>query len=149
MAPAISETTSASDIQRQMREVRAELREDVQELVVNAQDMADWTIYVRAYPWLCVGAALAAGFLVVPSRPVVVKPDAEGLIELAKRNKLVVKMEEQPQATKRGGGLMSQLLTMALGVLMQGGLKVVSSQLDQVMRGAGHHGNGRPGVHAP
>jgi hypothetical protein len=148
MAPAIAETNSASEVQRQMREVRAELREDVQELVVNAQDMADWTIYVRAYPWLCVGAALAAGFLVVPSRPVVVKPDAEGLIELAKRNKLVVKMEEQPQA-KKSGGLMSQLLTMALGVLMQGGMKVVSNQLGQVMGGAGHQGNGRPGVHAP
>jgi hypothetical protein len=148
MAPAIAETNSASEVQRQMREVRAELREDVQELVVNAQDMADWTIYVRAYPWLCVGAALAAGFLIVPSRPVVVKPDAEGLIELAKRNKLVVKMEEQPQA-KKSGGLMSQLLTMALGVLMQGGMKVVSNQLGQVMGGAGHQGNGRPGVHAP
>jgi hypothetical protein len=148
MAPAIAKTNSASEVQRQMREVRAELREDVQELVVNAQDMADWTIYVRAYPWLCVGAALAAGFLIVPSRPVVVKPDAEGLIELAKRNKLVVKMEEQPQA-KKSGGLMSQLLTMALGVLMQGGMKVVSNQLGQVMGGAGHQGNGRPGVHAP
>jgi hypothetical protein len=61
---------------------------------------------------------------------------------------LVVKMEEQPQA-KKSGGLMSQLLTMALGVLMQGGMKVVSNQLGQVMGGAGHQGNGRPGVHAP
>src|SRR5262245_22071352 len=149
MAPAITDTNSADDIQRQMREVRAELREDVQELVVNAQDMADWTIYVRAYPWLCVGAALAAGFIAVPSRQVVVRPDAEGLIELAKRNKLVVKMEEQPQA-KKSGGLMAQLLSMALGVLMQGGMKVVQDQISQAMRGGDHQqGNGRPGVHAP
>ena len=101
--------------------------------------MADWTIYVRAYPWLCLGAALAAGFFIVPSRPVVVRPDAEGLIELAKRNKLVVKMEEQPQAKKRGG-LMSQLLTMAVGVLLQGGMKVVSNQLGEVMKSASHEG---------
>jgi hypothetical protein len=131
-----------------MREVRQELREDVQDLVCNAQDMADWTIYVRAYPWLCVGAALAAGFLIVPQRPVTIRPDAEGLIELAKRNKLVVKMEETPPPAKKRGGLLSQLVSLALATLLQGGMKVVSSQLSQAMDAATKpHPNGRPGVH--
>ena len=40
-----------------------ELREDVQDLVVSAHKMADLANYVKAYPWLCVGAALAAGYL--------------------------------------------------------------------------------------
>ena len=51
------------EILRQMREVRAELRDDVQELVGSAREMADWTTYVRAYPWLCAGAAFALGAL--------------------------------------------------------------------------------------
>jgi hypothetical protein len=129
-----------------MRELRHELREDVQEIVVSAHQMGDWTVYVRAYPWLCVGVALAAGYLVVPQRPVIVKPDADGLIELARRNKLVVKMEETPPQKKRGG-LMAQLLSVAAAALLQGGLKIASSQLSQAMSGMAHHSNGRPGVH--
>ena len=90
MAHVMTPTNDADEVQRQMREVRAELRDDVKELVVSAHEMTDWKRYVRAYPWLCVGGALAAGFLIIPQRSVIVRPDAEGLIELAKRNKLVV-----------------------------------------------------------
>jgi hypothetical protein len=147
MAQTLSPTSEAGEVQRQMREVRQELREDVQEIVVNAHQMSDWTIYVRAYPWLCVGAAVAAGFLLVPQRSVVVKPDAEGLIELAKRHKLVVNMHETPPPKKRGG-LLAQLLNLAAATLLQGGMKVVSSQLTQAMGAATEpRHNGRPGVH--
>src|SRR5437762_6297131 len=124
MAQILSASSKADEAQRQMREVRQELREDVQEIVVGAHKIGDWTVYVRAYPWLCVGAAVAAGFMLVPQRSVIVKPDAEGLIELARRNKLVVKMEETPQKQKRGG-LLAQLLSMAAATLLQGGLKAV------------------------
>ena len=145
MAQTPQSPSQADEIQREMREVRAELRDDVQELVVNANQMTDWTIYVRAYPWLCVGAALAAGFFIVPSRSVIVKPDAEGLMELARRNKLVVKMQETPPQQKRGG-LMAQLVSMAAAALLQGGLKVASSQITQAFSNPAHS-NGQPGVH--
>jgi len=147
MAQAQTTPSQAEDVQREMREVRQELREDVQELVVNAHQMGDWTVYVRAYPWLCVGAAMAAGFFLVPQRSVIVKPDAEGLIELARRNKLVVKMEQTPPQKKKGG-LLAQLVSVAAAALMQGGMKVITSQLSQAMGGASPpHPNGRPGVH--
>jgi hypothetical protein len=137
----------ADEIQRQMRGVRAELREDVQDLVVSANRIGDWACYVRAYPWLCVGGALAAGFLLVPQRAVIVRPDAEGLIELAKRNKLVVKMDQTAPTPKKRGGLFAELVSLAAGTLLQGGLKIVSQQLTQAV-GAAHrpHANGRPGV---
>jgi len=77
---------NADEVQRQMREIRAELREDVNDVVESANKMADLSIYVSAYPWLCVGAALAAGYLVVPQRAVIMRPDAEAMIELAKKN---------------------------------------------------------------
>jgi hypothetical protein len=145
MSPSFPPTTDAETIQRQMREVRAELREDVQELVVSARDMADWTNYVKAYPWLCVGGALALGFLIVPQRSVVIKPDAEGMIELAKRHKLVVKMEDQPKSKKRAS-LMGQLLGMAASMVLQRGAAVMTDQMSQmfqregVARHNGHHG---------
>jgi hypothetical protein len=142
-------TTEADELQRQMRAVRQELRDDVQELVVSAHQMGEWKRYVRAYPWLCVGGALAAGFLLVPQRSVIVRPDAEGLIELAKRNKLVVKMEETPPPQKKGGGLLAQLVSLAAASLLQGGLKIASQQLTHAMSSAASHaqGNGHAGVH--
>jgi len=147
MTQPVSTPSPAEEIRCAMRDVRQELREDVQEIVVSAHQMGDWKVYVRAYPWLCVGAALAAGYLIVPQRAVIVKPDADGLIELARRNKLVVKMEETPPQKKQGG-LMAQLFSVAAATLLQAGLKVVSSQISQAMNAASHvQSNGRPGVH--
>ena len=134
------------ELQRQMRQVRAELRDDVQDLVVSAREMADWTKYVRAYPWLCAGAALAIGFILVPQRSHIIRPDADGLIELAKRHKLVVKMDGDQKKPRRG--LFAELLGVAAGALLQGGLKILSQQLTQGVASAGHApSNGRHGVH--
>jgi hypothetical protein len=54
-------------IRQRMEEVRCDLDEDVQEIVEGARGMGEWRTYVRAYPWVCMGAALAAGYLIVPS----------------------------------------------------------------------------------
>jgi len=137
----------ADAIQRQMRSVREDMRQDVRELVVSAREMTDWTVYVKAYPWLCMGAALAVGFIIVPSRSVIIKPDAEGLIELAKRHKLVVQMHESPPPPKKRGGLLAELLGLATGTLLQTGLKLVTSQISQGFRSDGQaHRNGHSGV---
>src|SRR5437868_6661812 len=118
MAQLFGATSEADQIQNQMRELRAELRDDVQDMVVSAHKMADIANYVRAYPWLCVGAALAAGYLIVPQRAVILRPDAEALVELAKKHKLVVKTNEGP-APKKRGGLLAQLLSLAAATLLQ------------------------------
>jgi hypothetical protein len=128
--------SEADAIQQCMREVRAELREDVQEIVVNARDMTDWTTYVRAYPWLCLGAAAAAGYLLIPQRSQIIKPDAEGLIELARRNKLVVKMDEA--GPKKRQGFLSGLIGMAASTILQGGLAVATKQLSEALDAYAH-----------
>ena len=149
MAQALGATSDAEQIQKQMRELRADLREDVQDVVVSAHKMADIANYVRAYPWLCVGAAVAAGFLIVPQRTTILKPDAEALIELARKHKLVVKTDEGTQQKKRGG-LLAQLLSLAAATLLQGGLKVATNQLTDAFSSNGHpRSNGRPGGVAP
>ena len=123
-------TSEVEEIQRCMREVRAELREDVQEFVVSAREMTDWTIYVRAYPWLCVGAAAAVGFLLIPGRSQIIKPDADGLMELARRNKLVVKLDGEP---RKKPGFVTGLLGLAASTLLQTGLAVGTKQLSQAL----------------
>jgi len=138
----------ADEVQRQMREIRAELRDDVQELVVSANKMADWTQYVTAYPWLCVGAALAAGYLIVPQRAVVMRPDAEAMVELAKKHKLFVNTTDG-KLPRRRGGLFGDLLGMAAATLLQGGLKIVTTQLAQSFAPPPAPSNGRPGGVTP
>jgi hypothetical protein len=149
MAGPLGGRSEADDIQSQMRELRAELRDDVQDVVTSAHRLADIGNYVRAYPWLCVGAALAAGFLIVPQRATIIRPDAEALIELAKKHKLVVKTDESSPKKKRVG-LLGQLLSLAAATLLQGGLKMATQQLTDAFAHNGHaHSNGRAGGVAP
>jgi hypothetical protein len=147
MAQAITGASEADDIQRQMRDIRAELRDDVKDLISSAHDMRDWTRYVRAYPWLCVGLAAAAGYVLVPTRPLVVHPDPDSLFKLAKEHKLVMKPEDGP-VEKRKGGLVSKLLSVAMAAALNGGMRLVTQQLTEAVAHASkQHSNGRPGVH--
>jgi hypothetical protein len=140
---------TAEALQRQMQQVRAEMREDVQVMVAKAREMTDWTWYVRNYPWVCIGAAAAIGYLIVPSRtPPPIKPDAKDLLELAKQQKIVVKVDE-PRARPT---LLATLLRTAAGSLLQGGLAIVTHQIDQALkqqaaRTVSPNGNGRGPQH--
>ncbi len=147
MASSTTGPTEAEEIQRQMRAVRAELRDDVTDLVKSAHRMGDWASYVRAYPWLCVGAAAAAGYFLVPTRPLIIHPDPESLIRLAKKHDLVMKPEDEKK-TKKKGGLVAQLISLAAAAALQGGLKIASQQITQAMSaGSRTSSNGRAGVH--
>lgn len=124
-------TSDADDIARQMRDVRTELREDVQEIVDNARVMTDWQHYVRSYPWLCLGAAAAVGYLLVPPRVQVIKPDPQLLAELVKQHQVQVKAKVQPQP---GPTLMGRLVNMGAGMALQGAMAVASHGLNQFLQ---------------
>jgi hypothetical protein len=123
----IAKSETAEDIQSQMRQVRRELGEDVQEIVDNARILADWKHYVRTYPWICVGVALAAGYFIVPSRPQLIRPDAKTLAEWAKNQKLIVEPVSQarPKPTLTG-----RLGSLAASALLQGGMAVLRQYLN-------------------
>jgi hypothetical protein len=124
-------SSEADKLQQAMREVRAEIRHDVQELVASAREMADWTSYVRAYPWPFMGAALVLGYLVVPQRARIIRPDVDDLAELAGKDKLVVKVDET--ARKQGRSIFAGLLETAASSLLQGGVAVLTKQLSQAL----------------
>lgn len=135
-------TPSADEIQRQMRDVRAELREDVQEIVDNAKVMTEWQYYVRRYPWLCLGAAAALGYLIVPPRIHVVKPDPKALADLVRQRQVAVKAEVSPRPAP---GLLGGLVNMAAGAALQGVLAIASAQLHQFLQGLSTSGTGARG----
>ena len=56
------------DLQSRMEELRRDLGRNVEETVENARVMLDWRHYVASHPWLCMTAAAAVGFLLVPRR---------------------------------------------------------------------------------
>jgi hypothetical protein len=115
-------TMPADEIQRQMRRVRAELGDDVQGLVDSAQVATDWHSYVRAYPWLAVGAAAAVGYLIIPSRPRIAAPDAGTLREIVQSVAGAGKAASQPS-------LVSMVARMAAGALLQGAVGILKQQL--------------------
>lgn len=147
MTQTLPNTSEADEIQQQMRGVRAELRANVKDLMNSAQDMADWTRYVRSYPWLCVAAAAAAGYLIVPSRSLIIQPDAESLAKLAKEHRLFLNPAEGP-AQKKKGGFISQLISVAAAAALQGGLRIASQQMQEAFNtGRKAHSNGQAGAH--
>src|SRR5687767_11740821 len=84
-----------------MNEVRCDLDEDVQEIVEGARGMGKWRYYVRTYPWVCLGAALAAGYLIVPRRQSGMRPDAQTLAELANQSRLFAASHLPAKGTTR------------------------------------------------
>jgi hypothetical protein len=68
VANVTNESVETQAILQRMADVRYDLDEDVQGIVEGARDMGQWRSYVRAYPWWCLGGALALGYLVVPRR---------------------------------------------------------------------------------
>ena len=86
-------------IQGEMSTVRQALGRDVDHIVDGTQRLMDWKYQVRSHPWLCVGAAAAAGFLILPKKTSSIKPDVEQLARLADKNRLIVS-----QATRGSTG---------------------------------------------
>jgi ElaB/YqjD/DUF883 family membrane-anchored ribosome-binding protein len=61
--------TEVQDIQRRMAQIRREMHADVQGAVKSAQSLTDWRGVVRSHPWMSLGVAAFAGYLIVPRRP--------------------------------------------------------------------------------
>ena len=76
-----SPTTLA--IRQRMDQVRCDLDEDVQGIVEGAREMGQWRHYLKNYPWIGAGLALAAGYLIVPRRAVGMLRSSDTLAQLA------------------------------------------------------------------
>jgi hypothetical protein len=89
-------------ILQRLEEVRCDLDEDVQKIVEGARSMGDWRTYLRTYPWVSLGAALAVGYLIVPRRPVRMQPHAHSFAESANQSPLLATSRLPPKGNVRG-----------------------------------------------
>ena len=81
----------AESVRVRMQQLRCEIDGDMEDMAASARTMVDWKHYVKTYPWVCLGAAVALGFLIVPKRSSEIRPDLATLTELARTGHLVVK----------------------------------------------------------
>ena len=88
-----------------MQQLRCEIDGDMEDMAASARNVVDWKHYVKTYPWVCLGAAVALGFLIVPKRSGALCLNLAALTELARTGHLVV--EAVPAATH---GLIDSLL---------------------------------------
>jgi len=118
----------AEQLRREMRSIRRELGQDVEDLVENAEQLLDWRYYVRRYPWASVGLAALVGYFVVPSRSLVFPTDSHSLSQLADR---IVPVASKPEAKR--AGVMAGLISLGTGWLMKAAMGYATQRLGQML----------------
>lgn len=78
----------AREIQARMDELRRGMRVEVSEVSQRAKQVVDWRYYVRRFPLATAGAAVLAGYLLVPASKQIVRPSDEQLERLAHAGRL-------------------------------------------------------------
>lgn len=56
------------DLRDQMFDARRRLAQNARAAATDARKLLDWRYYFREHPWILCGAAMAAGFLLIPRR---------------------------------------------------------------------------------
>ncbi len=70
----MNDTPLSDPARARMQQVRGDIDRDLEEMVESARSMVDWKHYVKTYPWVCLGTAVALGFLLVPKRSTALRP---------------------------------------------------------------------------
>jgi ElaB/YqjD/DUF883 family membrane-anchored ribosome-binding protein len=93
----VNSEESAEAIRRRMAELRSELTCDVRdvhrstrEMAEHAKELANPMYYIRRFPWASAAVAVAIGYLLVPKKRQVIKPDPEMLAELVRTKQIKV-----------------------------------------------------------
>lgn len=127
----MEEPVRAESIQQEMQAVRGHLDRDVGRLMQDARLMVDWRQYVKTYPWLAVGVAVALGFLGAPRRSKPPRFDAEALAELARQDRLVVHVDGKGR-DQGGGGMGATLVSLVLAAATRGATAWATRQMGQL-----------------
>ena len=120
---------STDALERRMAAVRSGLAADVEDVVDGAREVFDWKTQLRRHPVPVAAAAAVAGYMLVPSRPIVVRPDSKQMAELAKNQQVVV---TDKQLRKSSAGLGATLMTLLGGFVARTATAYVSQQAGAV-----------------
>lgn len=122
----MNDSHDTETIRKRMEKIRCDLDEDVQDIVEGARDLGQWRYYVKTYPWICVGAAVAAGYFIVPRRTVGSQSDASTRADPATQSRVFVTPNSPPQGG--GSSVRGALLTFVGNLVLRSALKFVGQQ---------------------
>jgi hypothetical protein len=123
---------SADEIRARMAHVRREVGDNVKGIVESARTLSDWRYHVKHHPWLCVGAAMALGFLLVPRRKHYDSAEARELIALLKKYNVGV---TAPPASAKG--LLRTVIGMAAPAVVRTAMNVAQNKFNAAAAGSG------------
>ena len=109
-----------------MAELRRELTSDIRDVRRSASEMANPMHYIRRYPLATAAVAAAVGYLLVPKKKHMIKPDPEMLIELFKKHQIKL---DPPQVASESNGMLKSLAVMGLTWALRTGLSYAGQQL--------------------
>jgi hypothetical protein len=127
--PVEAQQQSAVEIQDRMREIRGKLPGEVAGIVASARQLTDWKHYVRTFPWGSLAAAAAAGYMAIPRKLEVIRPSAEELLKLARREKLIIEPRHPAQEKP---GLVESALQLTGNMLLRAGLAYMGQKAGKV-----------------
>ena len=107
-------SNDVDEIYHRMAVIRRELHTNVRESVAGAEAVVDWGRYTWTYPWIALGAAAAAGYLVYTSGHQKVTADTASLADGTKAGEPVAGARAKGQVRSR---ISQNLLLGAWGIL--------------------------------
>lgn len=122
----MSPDESAEKIRRRMADLRRELVHDMQDVTRSAKAMASPSFYIRKFPWATLAIAAGVGYMLIPKKKQVIKPDMEALAELVRKNQVNVNASK---AADESQGLVKTLAVMGLTWAAKAGMNYVIQQL--------------------
>jgi len=123
---------AADDICKRMAFLRRELTHDVEDVTRSAKAMASPSFYVRRFPWATLAIAAGVGYMLIPKKKQVIKPDMEALAELIRKNQLNI----NPAKAEESQGMVKTLAVMGLTWAAKAGMNYVIQQLTTVAQKA-------------
>lgn len=121
---------STDALQARMEAVRRGLALDVDTAVAGAREVVDWKSQLRKHPLPAAAVAAAVGYMLVPQKRVIVRPDDRQMARLAKQQKVVVTDKE---FTKTQKGLTATVMTLLGGLVARAATAYVSQQAGQFL----------------
>ena len=134
----------AREIRQRMAGLRRELaldarklEADVQSVGRSARELADWRFYVERFPFAAAAGAAVVGYLVVPTKPQVIVPDADTLAKMARNNQVWLKTG-RAQAVEKERGMIGGLVALAMTAAGRMAINWAAQQFKHQLSGNKH-----------
>ena len=121
-------------VRERMQQLRCEIDGDMEDVSASAHTMLDWKHYVKTYPWVCLGAAVALGFLIVPRRLKAIRHDLDIPTELTEAGHLVVK--PAPTAVR---GVVDVIVATVVGIAVREATVYLGQSAEKFLGITGQH----------